>query len=158
MILSISMNRVRFSYIVGVRCDVLVPSVAPRDLIFVVVPQTVADLNTRCSIKSILERIADDAKVWQSHPARFDRTGSRHPMAFAFLAHLSLNVLQSERIARNYSSSCSNYKSQVALELLIFSRPTALKLEIEISRAIKFTSRACQVAEWVVSPQVAHHG
>lgn len=93
VILRRSVNRIRFSYVIRVLCNVLVPSVASRYLIFVVASQTVANLHSRCTVESILERVANDAEVRQSHPASFDRTRARHSMAFALFAHLLLNVL-----------------------------------------------------------------
>lgn len=55
MILPDSVHRVGFPDVVGILSDVFVSSVASRDLIFVVVSQTVADLNPRRSIKSVFE-------------------------------------------------------------------------------------------------------
>ena len=93
VILPISMHWVCFPHVVWVWRDVFVPPVASCDLIFGVVPKTVADLHAWCTIKTVFKCVANDSKIWQSHPAGFDRTRSWHSMAFTLFAHLRLNVL-----------------------------------------------------------------
>lgn len=179
MILSNSVHWVCFSYIVRVLCNVFVSSVASCDLIFIGVSQTIAYLNTWSSIKSILEWIADDSKVWKSHPTSLDRTRPGHPVTFTFFSHLWLDMLlkkiNKKEINLKVSSVASfafpfnsvlfhnKVKSPTSGFFLWRFKPQHLKLflksKIETSRAIKLTSRAtwraCQVAEWVASPQVA---
>lgn len=81
-------------HVVGVLSDVLVPSVASRDLVLVVVvSEAVADLHARRSVEAVFKRISDHSEVGQPHPAGLDRARPRHPVALAFFAHLRLNVL-----------------------------------------------------------------
>lgn len=93
MILTSSVHRVCFSDVVGVLCNVFVPSVASCDLIFIGVSQTVAHLNTWSSVEAIFKRVTDDSEVWKSHPTSLDWTRPGHPVTFAFFSHLRLNVL-----------------------------------------------------------------
>lgn len=93
MILPGSVDGVGLPNIVRVLSDVLVPPVAPRDLVLVIVSEAVADLHPRRSVEAVFERISDDSEVGQPHPAGLDRARPRHAVALAFLAHLGLNVL-----------------------------------------------------------------
>lgn len=55
VILPWSVDGIGLPRVVGVLCDVLVPSVASRDLVLVVVSQTVADLYPRRSVEAVFQ-------------------------------------------------------------------------------------------------------
>ena len=51
-------------------------------------PSSVANEHPRCSVKTILQIVADDAEKRQPHPAGAHRTRTAHPVTFTFLSHL----------------------------------------------------------------------
>jgi hypothetical protein len=122
------MHRVRLSHVVGVLCDVLVSSVASGDLILVAVPQAVADLNSRRPIEAIFKRVADDAEVRQAHPAGLHRAGSGHSVAFALLAHFSLDVLLMEKRKKKLIVS-SPQRNSFRLHLKVFAMTVGFLFE-----------------------------
>lgn len=62
----------------------------------------IADHNTWCTIKAILQIVTDQTEVWQTHPACFYCTRTRHTMAFTFLTHLTLNMLKREKKTKKH--------------------------------------------------------
>lgn len=62
--------------------------------VLICVPQTIADEDSWSSIKSIFQIVSDYSEEWQSHPASFHCTWSRHSVAFALLTHFGLDMLQ----------------------------------------------------------------
>lgn len=45
------------------------------------------------TVETVLQVVADDAEIWQSHPAGLHRARARHAVALALLAHLRGHVL-----------------------------------------------------------------
>lgn len=63
-------------------------------VVIVASTSSVADHDPGGSIETVHQGVSDDPERRKSHPTSLDRAGSRHAVAFAFLSHLSLNMLK----------------------------------------------------------------
>lgn len=76
--------------VVRLQLEVVLAPAAPRT------PQAalVADHDSRGAVEAVLEVVTNHSEVGESHPARLDCAGARHPVTLALLSHLRRHVLQ----------------------------------------------------------------